>query len=94
MGRYEEALPPLQEAARRNPAFDRIQLILAATYAALGRIDDAEWAIDELLLINPDLSLAVEREQSIYRRESDLEHVDGLHRPDWPVPLERVLPHP
>ena len=75
MKRYEDALPPLLEAARRNPAFDRIQLILAATYAELGRIDDAEWAVQELLLINPDITLQSEREDNLYRRQSDLEHV-------------------
>ena len=75
MKRYEDALPPLLEAARRNPAFDRIQLILAATYAELGRMDDAEWAVQELLLINPDITLQSEREDNLYRNQSDLEHV-------------------
>jgi adenylate cyclase len=74
MKRYEEALPPLQEAGRRNPAFDRNLLNLAATYAELGRTEDAGWAVDELLLNNPDLSLASERETNLYRYESDLEH--------------------
>lgn len=80
MQRYEDALPPLLEAARRNPAFDRIQLILAATYAKLGRIDDAEWSVEELRAINPDITLASEREDNLYRNPDDLEHVLGALR--------------
>ena len=75
MKRYEEALPPLLEAVRRNPAFDRIHLTMAATYSALGRMEDAEWAIVELQTLNPDITLASEREASLYQRDSDLEHV-------------------
>jgi adenylate cyclase len=85
MKRYDEALPSLQEAARRNPAFYRNQLNLAATYAELGRIEDARWAVDEILLINPDLSLATERETNLYRYQSDLEHwLDALRKAGLP----------
>ena len=80
MKRYQEALVPLQEAARRNPAFDRNHLNLAATYAELGRIEDAAWAVDELLAINPDITLSGEREVNLYLRESDLEHMLGALR--------------
>lgn len=80
MKRYAEALSPLEEAVLRNPAFDRIQLILAATYAELGRLDDAQWAVEEMLLINPDITLASERAVNLYRYERDLEHVLGALR--------------
>ena len=75
MGLYDESLPPLLEATRRNPAFDRNQLNLAATYAELGRLDEARWAVDELLQLNPGLSLRSEREAHLYRNDSDSEHV-------------------
>jgi adenylate cyclase len=85
MKRYDEALPSLQEAGRRNPAFDRNQLNLAATYAELGRIEDARWAIEELLLIKPNASLATERETNLYRYESDLEHwLEALRKAGMP----------
>lgn len=78
-GRYNEALAVLEEAVERNPAFDRIQLILAATYARLGRIDDATWAADEALSINPEITLSKERNDSIYRNDRDLEnYLDAL----------------
>ena len=72
LGRYDEALSALEEAAQRNPAVYRIHLLLAATYAELGYHEDAAWSIDEALSINPEISLANERREAIYLRESDL----------------------
>ena len=73
LGRYEEALSVLVEAAERNPAVDRIHLLLAATYAELDRLEDAAWSLDEALAINPEISLANERREAIYLRTRDLE---------------------
>ncbi len=79
MGRYHEALPLLEQSIERNPAFDRIHLVLAATYARLGRMDDAAWSVEEALAINPAITLSKEYRESIYRRDEDLEHfVEGL----------------
>ncbi|MDH3634556.1 MAG: adenylate/guanylate cyclase domain-containing protein [Gammaproteobacteria bacterium] len=85
MEKYDDAVPALEEALDRNPGFDRIHLHLAAVYAQLGRIEDAEWSVEEALAINPDITLAKERRESIYRRESDLEHyVDALRKAGVP----------
>jgi Tfp pilus assembly protein PilF len=51
-----------------------MHLTLAAIYVQLGRIEDAEWSVEEALAINPDITLTKERRESIYKRESDLEH--------------------
>ncbi len=72
LGRYDEALSALEEAAQRNPAVYRIHLLLAATYAELGQLEDAAWSVDEALSINPEISLTNERRDAIYLRESDL----------------------
>ena len=85
MKRYDEALPLFEEALERNPAFDRAHLHLAATYAQLGQIEDAEWSVEEALAIHPDITLAKERRESIYLHESDLEHyVDALRKAGVP----------
>ena len=61
LGRYDDALLVLEEAMQRNPAFDRIHLHLAATYAQLGQLEDAAWSVEEALAISPDISLEKER---------------------------------
>ena len=79
MGRYEEALARLEEALARNPAFDRLHLSQAAVYAAMGRPGEAAWSVEEALAISPDFSLATERENSLYRRQADLDkYLDAL----------------
>jgi len=85
LGRYEEALGILEQALDRNPAFDRIHLHMAAVNAELGHLDEADWSVDEALAISPDISLAKERREAIYLRDSDLEHyVDALRKAGVP----------
>ncbi len=56
-GRYAEASEALQEAAERNNNFIPNRLWLAATYGQMGKLDDAEWEIDQVLTLNPEFSL-------------------------------------
>ncbi len=77
--RFEDAVPLLQTAIERNPAFDRVQLLLAATLAHLGKLEEAEWALQEALYVRPDLSLSDERSDSILARDEDIErYIKGL----------------
>jgi len=57
-GHYEEAVKAFEAALARNPAHTRARLWLAAALAQLGRTEDAAWEVQELLAINPDLSLS------------------------------------
>ncbi len=80
MNRYDEAKAVLEESVSRNPAFPLGQLSLAAVYAALGQQDDAEWAVQEALLVDPNITLEAVRRESNYRRPEDLEHYLGALR--------------
>ena len=83
--RYEDALVNLEESVERNPAFDRTRLHLAATYAQLGRIDDAAWAVEEALAITPNISLEKERRESLYLKTDDLDHfINALRKAGVP----------
>ena len=83
--RYDDALSILEEAVQRNPASDRVHLILAATYAELGQPEEAAWSVDEALSISPDISLAKERRGANYMRTSDLEHyIEALRKAGFP----------
>ncbi len=70
--RYEEALAVLDESLERNPAVDVIHLFKAASLAELGRLEDAEWSVEEALAINPGLTLSQIRERNLYLRETDI----------------------
>ncbi|MBZ9793074.1 tetratricopeptide repeat protein [Rhizobium sp. 3T7] len=52
-GKYSEALSLLEKMAEPGPAYR----LLAATYAQLGRLEEARHAASELLKVNPDFSI-------------------------------------
>jgi TolB-like protein/Tfp pilus assembly protein PilF len=65
--RYEldeiaEATQLLETAVEKNPNNHVVRVFLAAAYAAGENLDEARWQVDEILVLNPDFTLAhVER---------------------------------
>lgn len=85
MQRYEEAAALVEESISRNPAYDRTQLLIAAIYAQMGRLEDASWAVEEALLVKPFISLEYERKESNYKRPEDLElYINALRKAGVP----------
>lgn len=77
--RYTEAAEAYEKVVRRNPAFISGQRGLAASYAYLGRIEDAEWQADELLILEPEFSLKKVSQTALFKQPEDIEHfVEGL----------------
>ena len=77
--RYEEAAALLEVAVVRNPAFDRMQLMYAASLAYLGDIEKAQWSVEEAKIQSPQLSIADEQENSVLLVQSDLDrYLNGL----------------
>lgn len=72
--RYNEAVGYIERSIFKNPVHDRTQLLVAATYAQLGRLDDASWSVEEAIAINPKISLEYERNEAFYKNPEDLEH--------------------
>ena len=58
LGQYEKAVELSQEALARNPNGQRLRLFLAISYAQLGRVEEAEWEVQELLLLEPDMTIS------------------------------------
>jgi adenylate cyclase len=58
LGRYQEAVNALEKAQARNENVIPIKLFLTASYVRLGRLDDAEWIVDQLLIINPQTTIS------------------------------------
>jgi adenylate cyclase len=83
--RYQEALAPLKEALDRSPKLKRPRLTLAAAYAQLGRIAEAEREIELLLADHPDASIEQER-RSKFASDEDRDHwIDALQKAGLPA---------
>ena len=71
LGRFEEAVEDFRAVVQRNALFPDGHLMLAATLAQLGEIEDAQWAASELLVLQPDFSIARARAKTLYKRPQD-----------------------
>jgi hypothetical protein len=79
LDRFEQAATILETAVERNPAFDRVQLLLAAAYGYLGNTEEAAWALQEVEILLPGLSLEDERRDTVLLKNADLErYLKGL----------------
>ena len=84
---YHDAQHWLTEAISRAPNHQYGHAFLAATYAQLGRMEDARAEANEVLRLNPRYSISGTQQQvSILKRAEDLEHlVDGLRKAGLPA---------
>ena len=62
MGRYEEAIPPLKMNLARYSNLIPSHLFLIACYVELGRNEEARAEAAEVMRINPQFSLAVQKQ--------------------------------
>jgi TolB-like protein len=84
-GRYEEAAVHYEDVLRRNPQMPMGRKWLAATYARLGRKQDAQWEVEETLMIMPDFSVSREAETIPIRQPEHLEkYIEGLRMAGFP----------
>ena len=70
-GRYEEAVEALQKSLRGSPDNVIAHRLLAATYALMGREEEARAEAAEVLRINPKFSLMHSAKTWPYKNESD-----------------------
>jgi tetratricopeptide (TPR) repeat protein len=75
LGRYGDAIATLEAVTERNPSNWNARIFLAASYVRAGRIGDAEWQIDELLVGNPGFSLEAIGDYVPYENSADLERL-------------------
>jgi len=57
LGNSDQAIEMLHEGAEINPGFQQIRVWLTAAYISAGLMEEAEWEVAEILIINPDFSL-------------------------------------
>jgi adenylate cyclase len=83
---YHDAQHWLSEAIGRAPNHQYGHAFLAATYAQLGRLEDAHAEANEVLRLNPSYSISgTQQRVSVLKRPEDMEHlVDGLRKAGLP----------
>ena len=57
LGRYEEAISVLEQAQERNENVMPPKLFLTASYMKAGRIDDAQWLVEQILVLTPSTTV-------------------------------------
>lgn len=79
LGRYDEAIDAFRQGLESNPSAERLHLWLAAALANAGEIDEARWEADQVLMLNPEFSLARVEETFRFKDEEQVRPlVDGL----------------
>ncbi len=81
----EEAIAQFEKSIKSNPDFVIGHLMLASAYAHVGRIEDAQWEAEEILVLLPDFTLTAEREKAAYKDPAHLEYyLEGLRKAGLP----------
>ncbi|MBW1767659.1 MAG: tetratricopeptide repeat protein [Deltaproteobacteria bacterium] len=71
--RFDDAILTFKKAIRRNPDFWPSHILLAASYSAAGRMEEARAEAAETLRINPDFSLESWRLKCPFKNKEMLE---------------------
>jgi adenylate cyclase len=88
-GRYEAAVDWTSRSVRLNADNELAYRSLAASYAQLGRLDEARAAAEEELRLDPDLTIAKVRSQNTSTPSNFLERwLDGLRKAGLPEGTE------
>ena len=81
MGKHEEAVAALKKSLTRNPDSMVSHLVLAAIHSELGRTEEAQVEVAEVLRISPRASLESQREKLPYKDQAELErYLEGLRK--------------
>lgn len=79
--RYDEAIEAFEKGLETRPGSQRIHLWLAAAYAQSGRLDDAKWEVEKILLLDPEFDYEKLHEIFPFKNPVDLEHfLAGLRK--------------
>jgi TolB-like protein/class 3 adenylate cyclase len=78
-GRFEEAARWAENAVREQPSLLTPLLVLAASAAKMGRLEEARRPVPRILQLNPSYRLSRFRERVPFRRPQDIElFIEGL----------------
>ncbi|MDH4029768.1 MAG: tetratricopeptide repeat protein [Chromatiales bacterium] len=84
-GRYADAVVHYREVLKRNPRMPMARKWLAATYAQMGRSEDAAWEVEETLMIMPELTVSTEERIIPIRQQEHFDrYIEGLRLAGFP----------
>lgn len=72
MKRRDKAIESLQDAIFRNENYLNAHIYLAATYASINKLEDANWEMEKILILDPEFSLKYWAETQPYKSKSRL----------------------
>lgn len=75
LNQQEKAIESLQSAIFKNENYLNAHLYLAATYASLNQLDDANWEVEKIQILDPEFSLSYWAGTQPYRSKSRLEKI-------------------
>jgi adenylate cyclase len=70
---YEKAIEMFEKCLRRQSDYWQAYLGLALSYHFLGREEEARAAVKEVLNLNPDYSIKLQKKGSPYKNQAELE---------------------
>lgn len=84
-GRYADAVVHYKEVLKRNPQMPMARKWLAATYAQMGRSEDAAWEVEETLMIMPEFTITTEERTIPIRQQEHFDrYIEGLRLAGFP----------
>jgi adenylate cyclase len=79
--RYDEAIAAFRRGLAQHPNSERLRIWLAAAYAQAGKIGEAEWQAEQLLIDDPEFTVGRIERVFPFSDPKDLEHfLDGLRK--------------
>ncbi len=93
MGQYEEAIAALKKGFTRNPDLMVSHLVLAVIYSELGRKEEAQAEVAEVLRISPRVSMEGRRERMPFKDPVVLErYLEALRKAGLPETSRSTAP--
>ena len=89
MGEYDAAIKLLQNCVSRDSSYLLCRILLASTYGLTGKIEEAEWEVEEVRILTSDFSTQWKDMASDFLKAEDKQRfLSGLRKAGLSAELE------